>query len=330
MTKLFIIGNGFDSAHRLKTSYENFKGYLTSNCSGINLEQLIVPEAISEADGGITYDENEVISMLFYLLNQAERNTEQWQAKIKSGKKKWFDEVEWGEVETSLGRLDFDEVFEWYDDILDDDGDIDLFKTANRNSDRASQLTIPTLTIQSLFTAWINTINLDSAKPKEEFQKLVNNQDYFLTFNYTETLEKLYEIKEDNICHIHGKQNTEIFFGHGNLNDYTEYYMQNHIGSEDSLNNINDQLRKKTDIALENNQEFFDNLEEVDIKEVYSYGFSFSEVDEIYLEEICNRTNTENVIWYFNDYDADKHYKYKQVLKGCGYKGSFDTFNISK
>ncbi|WZV57340.1 AbiH family protein (plasmid) [Priestia megaterium] len=94
MTKLFIIGNGFDSAHGLKTSYNNFKDYLTLNCSGINLEELIVPEEIHEDDGGITYDENEVISMIFYLLNQAERNTAQWQAKIKSGEKKWSDEVE--------------------------------------------------------------------------------------------------------------------------------------------------------------------------------------------------------------------------------------------
>jgi hypothetical protein len=311
MTDLFVIGNGFDSSHKLKTSYDDFRQYLLSNYPEINMDEFIVPDEIHQQDGGIAYNEVQVLSMLFYLINEAESDTEKW-----------------SNVESSLGNLNFDEAFEYYDDILDKDGDVDLFKTANRNEDRASQLVIPTITIQQLFAQWINTIDLISVIPKEEFRNLISIQDYFLTFNYTETLEEVYKIHQDNICHIHGKQNEEIFFGHGNFEDYTERYMQKYIGSQDSLSKINQQLRKRTDEALENNLDFFNSLEEADIKEIYSYGFSFSKVDMVYLKEICNRINTEDSIWYFNDYDALDHNKYKEVLRKCGYKGAFNTFHI--
>lgn len=317
MVKLFIIGNGFDGSHGLETSYDHFKDYLLSNNSEIKMDEFIVPTEIHEPDGGVSYKESEVLSMLFYLINEAE-------AESRTGK--WTGE--WNNIESSLGYLNFDEAFDWLDDIRDKDGDINYFKTAYRNEDIASQLVIPTTTIQHLFAEWINTIDLDSVETKEDFRKLVNVQDRFLTFNYTETLEEVYGIKEDKICYIHGKQNEEIFFGHGNFEEYTERYMLKHIGSQDSLSKINHQLRKRTDEALENNFEFFYSLEEADIKKIYSYGFSFSKVDMVYLKEICNHINTKNCIWYFNDFDTTNHNKYKDVLRKCGYKGVFNTFHI--
>ncbi|MFB5934557.1 AbiH family protein [Peribacillus frigoritolerans] len=174
----------------------------------------------------------------------------------------------------------------------------------------------------------MNTISLDSVETNGDFRKLVNDQDLFFTFNYTDTLEEVYGIQEDNICHIHGKQNEEIFFGHGNFEDYTGSCIEKHIGTQDSLSKIYDQLRKRTDEALDNNLDFFYSLEEADINKIYSYGFSFSEVDMVYLQEICNQVNTKNMIWYFNNFDVSKHNKYKDVLRKCGYTGAFNTFHI--
>jgi hypothetical protein len=311
MTKLFLIGNGFDLSHGLKTSYQDFRGYLLSHYPDIEVDELITPEGKMLSDGGIYYNEEEVLSMLFYLLNQAERSEE-----------------EWNDIETSLGYLDFSEVFDWQGDILDKDGDVDLWKTAYRNEDLASDLVIPTTTIQKYFSEWVDIIKINSAKPKKDFIRLVEDEDQFLTFNYTDTLEEVYGIDDNNICHIHGKQNQEIFFGHGNTEDYYESYMQQNIGSENDLSNIDRQLRKRTDIALQKNNDFFINLEMLKINKIYSYGFSFSEVDKIYLEEICRQINTEKVIWYFNDYDISSVGKYMVLLKQCGFKGNFNVFHI--
>ncbi|MDP9726543.1 hypothetical protein J2W44_005655 [Priestia aryabhattai] len=313
MSKLFIIGNGFDIAHNLKTSYDEFRKYLLSSNPEINMKDLIVPEKIYEPDGGVTYDEAEVLSMLFYLINEAECNTEKW-----------------SNIESSLGQLNFDGVFDWLDDVYDRDGDINYFKTAYRNEDIASDLLIPTTTIQQLFSDWINTLKVDLATPKIDFQNLIGEEDYFLTFNYTDTLQEVYGVAEDCICYIHGRQHCKIYFGHGNEELFTEDYVSTYIGTENTLRDIHIQLRKEVEEALEDNSDFFISLENAHIEEIYSYGFSFSKVDTIYLKEICNRINTEDITWYFNDHNAEKeHPKFKDVLRECGYKGSFGTFHIS-
>ncbi|MEC2037519.1 bacteriophage abortive infection AbiH family protein [Bacillus altitudinis] len=311
MSGLFVIGNGFDISHGLKTSYDDFRKYLISDIK-IETDYLIEPESRMDQDGGILYDEVEVLSMLFYLISEAESNTEKW-----------------SNVEASLANLDFSQVFDYYDEVLDKDGDIDFWKTSYNNEDIASNLVIPTLTIQQLFSEWINTIVISEVKTKVDFIELIKNEDLFLTFNYTETLEEVYEVSNEQVCYIHGKQNEEIYFGHGYTDDKTDYYLAKHIGSENSISEIYESLRKKTELALEDKMYFFDSLSKSNIKEIYSYGFSFSEVDMLYMKEICKRLDTRKVVWYFNDFDQHSHNDYKNNLVECGFKGNFSTFNIS-
>ncbi|MDL4840350.1 bacteriophage abortive infection AbiH family protein [Aquibacillus rhizosphaerae] len=312
MANLFVIGNGFDLDHRLETSYNHFRDYLISIYPEIKFDEFTMPNERDLPDGGIEYDDIEVLSMLFYLINVAEQNEEKW-----------------SNIEKSLGELDFSEAFDWYDDILDKDGDIDMWKTSYRNEDLVSHLVIPALRIQEFFSEWVNSINLITATPKRDFIKLLNDGDQYLTFNYTETLEMVYDIHPENICHVHGKQEEEIFFGHGNKEDYYESYMQSNIGSENGLSSIDRQLRKETEKALKYKFYFFENLADADITNIYSYGFSFNEVDAIYLEEICKRINTVNVIWHFNDFDIWNVDQYKTYLKKCGFKGHFNIYHIS-
>ena len=311
MNKLFIVGNGFDIAHGLKTSYDDFRKHLISDTE-IEMDSLVIPESTHMPDGEITYDETEILSMLFFLISEAESNTEKW-----------------SNIEASLANLNFDEAFDYYSEVLDEDGDLDLWKTSYNNEDIASNLVIPTLTIQQLFSDWINTIDINCAKAKMDFLKLIDEQDLFLTFNYTDTLEKNYKISKNRICYIHGKQNEQIYFGHGNTDDKTDYYMENYIGSENGLVEIHEQLRKKTEEALKNKIYFFEILTYSNISEIYSFGFSFSEVDMIYLKAICKRIDTEKITWYFNDFDKWNHQIYMDVLMRCGFTGDFNTFSIS-
>ena len=54
---------------------------------------------------------------------------------------------------------------------------------------------------------------------------VLNNDDYFLEFNYTHTLQQLYKISDDNIYYVHGEcfgeDDDELIIGHGN--DYRIY-----------------------------------------------------------------------------------------------------------
>ncbi|WP_338592551.1 bacteriophage abortive infection AbiH family protein [Bacillus safensis] len=316
MANLFIIGNGFDLSHYLKTSYDDFKKFLLLSYPNIIMDELIIPEGIELSDGGIDYDENDVLSMLFYLIDEEEGNISDI-------------EIKWRDIENSLGHLNFSQIYDYHEDIFDKDGDIDYWKTAARNENLIENLIVPATAIQGYFSEWVNSIEINCADPKKDFKSLLKENDQFLVFNYTDTLEVVYDVCDSNICYIHGRQGEEIHFGHGNLEDNTEIYMQQNIGSENGLNDIYYQLRKKTEIALEDNSEFFSNLEECNISRIYSYGFSFSEVDKIYLEEICTMLKTEKVIWYFNDYDSHQVENYKKILVECGFKGIFNTFYIT-
>ncbi|WEG19186.1 bacteriophage abortive infection AbiH family protein (plasmid) [Alkalihalophilus pseudofirmus] len=310
MCNLFVIGNGFDLSHGLSTSYQDFKEFCESSIENITVDELIVPEVQLLPDGGSHYNEDDVISMLLYLISLAEGSIDKWQ-----------------DVENSLGRLDFGIVLDLVDEISDKEGDFDLWKMATVYGDVASSLIVPTLSIQELFSKWVDSIDISSACEKYDFKILLNENDKFLTFNYTDTLEELYGIAEENVCHIHGRQYDEILFGHGDEEDHSEDHMSRYIGSEDGLSQIHERLRKDTGLALKVNNNFFQELK--DIKMIYSYGFSFSKVDLIYLSVIFNQVDTSYVTWSFNDYENQSVLRqWEGVLKELGFKGDFTTFTI--
>ena len=72
MNKLFIIGNGFDIAHKIESSYEHFKRYL------ITLLEHVSKESYAEYDftdsSILTSDytrspENDLLTILYFLSN---------------------------------------------------------------------------------------------------------------------------------------------------------------------------------------------------------------------------------------------------------------------
>ena len=70
MANLFIIGNGFDLAHKMETSFNQFRDYLESNYPGGHTEYLYVPESITGNHGEEVQKEEEVVGLITYLLNQ--------------------------------------------------------------------------------------------------------------------------------------------------------------------------------------------------------------------------------------------------------------------
>ncbi|MBN1062484.1 hypothetical protein DVV95_11780 [Clostridium botulinum] len=311
MGKLFIIGNGFDLSHDLKTSYEDFHKYLKNKYPNVNCNNYLIPETIQMPDGDIVYDDDEVVAVILNIISEVE------------------DGEKWSDLETSLGYLEFDSYLDYYPGDMDDDKetDIDEFENAYNNEDRAMQLAGAIKEITNYFSEWINTININNTlKKKEDFKRLLDSNCFFLNFNYTETLEIVYEV--NNICHIHGKRGENLLFGHGNEEDYFNKYMKSHIGSEGPLTELDNILKKNTGKAIIDNQNFFNSLSN-EINEIYSYGFSFSNVDEKYIKEICNKVSTNNITWYLNDFDKEQQReKYIDTIRKCGFKGKVNTYSI--
>lgn len=303
---LFVVGNGFDLAHGMKTSYEDFHQYLIENYPDAPFDEFMMPESRTSPDGGEIYDDDVVVSFLSSIITNAEPKGQKW-----------------SDLETSIGFFDLDEYFDgWSED------EENPYHEVYRNQDLATNLVGAVLKITDYFSDWIDTIEINNILPKPDFEKLIDKvNDLFLTFNYTKTLEELYGVM--NVCHIHGEQGGELLFGHGNDKDYYDENMSRNVGSEDSLQEMQRRLLKNTVDAIKMNQDFFNSISK-SVDKIYSYGFSFSEVDKVYIQEICRKLPTANVTWYLNDYDSVvQREEYEKVLKSCGFKGEFDTYHIS-
>ena len=178
-----------------------------------------------------------------------------------------------------------------------------------------------------IYCLYINSIEVKNFgnNSKNEYEKILNHKalfhiDHILSFNYTNTYERLY--KKDNVkyCYIHGKAQedktkTNIIFGiddnlkDGNENEKFEYvkfkkYYQRIVlktGSE-----YKDWLIK----AADPNEK---------ISDVYIVGHSLDKTDYDILYEIFECKNIRVTVYYYNQSDLDE--KVQRVIRLLSYKG---------
>lgn len=305
MSKLFIVGNGFDLAHDLPTSFSNFKVFLESECMG---QLSYMPATFTDPDGGINPDRATTAGLLINLIDNAVYGPD------------------WEDFEEAMAQYDY---FGFFDDCdmntaIESDNDNDMYHAIYNREDIASDLSMCIPEVKTFFTEWVETIELDTP-PQIRFCKLFTSNDLFLTFNYTETLEQIYNIPPAKICHIHGKQGDEIIVGHGeDINPYDEESWETFV-IQDTLQYLHNQLKKDVVRCCNVNSDFFDSITQADISDIYSFGFSFSNVDRFYITTICDSVDTKNVVWHLSAYDEEKgeNERYKQILRECGFKGRF-------
>lgn len=302
MKHLYIIGNGFDIHHRVPSRYENFQEWLFEN------------------DEDTYYRVEEIIGY---------------------DKPTW-----WNEFETNLGNPDGVKLyaekvaFENQPDYGSDDyRDRDLYVAEYEvERDLGNLLT----SLKSNFQQWASEL----PEGDGSFSiKLETKESIFMTFNYSLTLEKLYGIPTDRILHIHGsaKDKDSIVFGHGrdfdsyrndlteelpspskNLptEEYEEWYDE--IASRYSDDYPTSQakdaaasaiavMRKNVLGIIEENQNFFQSL--IDVEHIHIYGFSFSEVDLPYLLEIAKKVDIQNVDLEISVYSNKDKKKAEKFIK---------------
>ena len=158
--------------------------------------------------------------------------------------------------------------------------------------------------IKSSFYEWINSL------PQGEITKMIDideNDSVFLSFNYTLTLEDLYNISSDKIFHIHGDVNSEeLVLGHGkkieDLKKMVEGYNNIYDDSTeafilertiDSATYSVSKYRKKVEDIINKNSNWFMALGNV--SHIYIYGLSFADVDLPYLKKILSVVDKDSV-----------------------------------
>lgn len=317
---LNIIGNGFDLFHGLPSSYYYFGCYLIDNN----------PEFYEEI--GKIYD-------LKY------RNIYQTYPDIE------FDytveDIFWRDFEKHLGDANEDFILETNEDdlMLENPDPVDI----EMNEDLAAK------NLVELFVSWvkdtldkevnyqiINTF-MNEGINKIEFGK----EDYFLVFNYTHTLEKVYDISDQRVHYVHGEckeeDEEELIIGHGNddriemIEEKIKLYEEKYDFTQSSRNRINEykclvrylkRLRKDVDTCKNECKRFYYQVK-TKPECINVYGMSLGDVDIPYLKQL--RKKWPEVCWRFSYYSINDEARAIQIAKNVLQleDHKYDTFEFT-
>lgn len=272
---LYIIGNGFDLAHKIKSSYYDFKEWCIKNTVGLQLDFLLNPNA------------------------------------------------DWSDIEESLGKdKNENHIYENIDPYDGDYRDQNPFKVSNVIEDSVEFLFEETMKfLKPAFRDWVNSIDINNVEYKNKYD--LEPDSFYLTFNYTETLEEFYNIPSEQICHIHGsrlEKKDKYVFGHNNNRNVIVCNKGNMMDWEikakkeiiEFMNNF-EKPYNKCKIKLEN---FIKNK---NIEKIIVYGHSLGEVDWPYFEKIIEIIG-DDIPWEVNCYDPKDKVRMQQFKQNFGLK----------
>jgi hypothetical protein len=166
--------------------------------------------------------------------------------------------------------------------------------------------------ITKCFLEWVKSIQL---KPRTK-RLLLNQNAQYINFNYTRTLQNIYEIPENSIWHIHGSSlDKEVVFGH-KVKQEIEYNYIDDTGMPSTEEEWDEdarrfvilplsKFRKKTEQVISKNRTQI--LRYQDLESIYVLGHSLADVDLPYFEMIQEKNiQTKWYVSYYND-SEQKH-----------------------
>lgn len=287
MKSLYIIGNGFDVAHGLRTDYWKLRTYL----------EIEHPYFLN------------VFESLYNI--QPLDDTEPWYT--EKAQERWRQSVDnalWSTFEEKMGYPNTTEMLNMSSCILDDlmleGGNVGIQDTMDVYWQEQFGFID---NLQDYVKAWIEQIDTSSVECQKK--ALIGSNDYFLNFNYTDTLERVYHIK--NVLHIHGgvESVSDIppIMGHCNIDEIKKHYRWSKEADEEyeegeasiqkAIAQYLESIFKDTNSIIEIHSDFFEKLQEVD--NIVIIGWSAGDVDRPYLRKIrecVNKRATWTAYWY--------------------------------
>lgn len=282
--KLFIIGNGFDRAHRLPTSYWDFRAYLETH--------------------------------YWEFLHAFEEHYDIYPESDEDAKK----QILWNELESNLANIDEDDIIAQGVDIDMDleSGDVGIEDTLySYFSEEYGYIN----ELAKYLKQWVRTIRIRDVEPQTTHIKATNG-DYYITFNYTAVLETAYKIRPSSVLHIHGslhQYEDDPILGHGNAERiekvkknreeaqslFDEKWSSICRAVEDYYNSTYKQISRYT--------HKLSRLFEMSIDEVIVVGHSLAGVDLPYFSEI-DRLTGNHAHWEIYYYSSTEESRMKNSL----------------
>lgn len=268
----FIIGNGFDLSHSLKTRYTDFNEYVKDKRTSYKLS------------GGL--DLYECLSDFYHI-----ENIEFWTG-----------------FEESLGKHINIENISTFINTFGKEATLEIFKEFSAKLGQA-------------FADWITFTeeekNLSSTNKKWFYSNLFKTDDLFLSFNYTTTLEKVYNILNERINYIHNNslnQTLDRLFGMHNQEDDQKIIFGHSEGIKTGNADIDDFIKITEKKVSEKCKSCFNYLRGYNIENIYTFGHGYGDVDYPYFKEIANIL--PNAKWYLYQYsENDRKAAEKMLIK---------------
>lgn len=234
---------------------------------------------------------------------------------------------DWNELETMLiCTTELDAILE--DAIESVETDTDKASFWNDIQYSANSIKADLTIMKESLDNWIAGINISDYNPKKYIQ--FDPDAIFLTFNYTETLQKLYGVLDTQVLHIHGSNIQEKVLGHNeSYSDLPPNIMEDDWRVEEAkeiLNHIPALFYKNSESIIESNRIFFDKISDCD--EIIFMGWSLGLQDEMYMDEILSKIKNDskiNVV-YFKDDDKKRYQTFFAKYSSNKYSVSYYTW----
>ena len=253
----------------------------------------------------------------------------------------------WSRFEEALGYLDYDYLL----DVYRDEVDIGLDSPGLCAHNMIQTIVDIRRTLESLpdvLNEWISTIDVTDIDQLPLINTyMIDSDNYFINFNYTNTLECVYNIDYTHIYYIHGSQYHEdlLVLGHAGPvypSNYDEvngdviyspseqaaidFSMDELIELDDEKECIREMLRKDSHESLHNLNQFLERYGS-QINRIISFGFSYGEADMLYIRSIFNYfNNTPNFEWLLHDRNSSGQEKIITKLILNGFSGRVNLF----
>ncbi|MGX9416573.1 bacteriophage abortive infection AbiH family protein [Vibrio sp. WJH972] len=220
----------------------------------------------------------------------------------------------WSDFENVLGQFDVS-ILIAENNFIDFSGDDFPTKQMYGLEDAVENFSHDTVQyITSSFTEWINGINLTSSGQKITFPEATQ----FISFNYTSTLQQIYEIPEENVYHIHGsvRQTNSLIFGHSEEVIYpnAEEASYETVAINNGLQILEAFQKPVNDIVRSELNPWLTNYNDISVITVI--GHSLNKIDLPYFSSIVNQF--PDAIWQCYSYTPTEAIKHRSILEGIG------------
>lgn len=221
----------------------------------------------------------------------------------------------WGEFEARLANFDAVLAIEYAQLFLTPYGAEDWSDAGHHDFQYELDRIVRSLskTLQTRFSEWVRSLQIPTQADYRGATIPVDGVATYLTFNYTDTLQCLYGIDEQQILHLHGRAicaRQELILGHGwqpkdedrvslgvdPIEADTRYW--------EGLQTVDSYFSatfKPTKDVIASNQPFFQSLGS--IERIFVMGHSFAEVDLPYFNEIIKNIDSTKAHWTISYYE---------------------------